>query len=201
MFGAIDWEAVRERLAAAQAALDRSEENEEARDALFSRRAEALAAPPPAAAPADAVEALVFALGGEHYAFPTHQVREVRPLDRLTPLPSAPPFVAGLMNVRGRVVPVVDLRPLLGTAGAPGGLGGSGRAAVLLVRPLGDVALLATDWPAIRSLRKGELGPLPAGAPAGLDPVYVHGVTPDLVVLLDGVRLLASPRLRVEEDV
>ena len=196
MARAIDWEALRARLAGAQETLDRAEESDAARDELFATRAAALAAAPPDAAPADTVEVLVFALGEERYAVPSEQVREVRALDRLTPLPSAPAFVAGLTNVRGRVVPVLDLRPFFGAPAS----GGAARAAIYLVGPMGDVGVLATDWPAVRSLRESDLGPLPAGAPVGLDPAYVRGVTPDLLVVLDGVRLVASPRLRVEED-
>jgi hypothetical protein len=44
------------------------------------------------------------------------------------------------------------------------------------------------------------MGQLPAGVPAGLDPAYVRGVTPDLVIVLDAEHLLADSRLVVQED-
>ncbi|MHB8619626.1 MAG: chemotaxis protein CheW [Chloroflexota bacterium] len=169
---------------------------EEQRDAIFDRRAESLAAPPTPPRPADAFEALVFALGEERYAFRSSQVSEVRRIDQLTALPSAPAFVAGLVNVRGRIVPVLDLRPLLGVASeaeAP-------RAIVLVSVAEGDVAVLATDQPNVTWLRASELGALPPEAPTWLDPGCVRGVTPDLVTVLDGARLLADERLLVQED-
>src|SRR3982074_213775 len=85
------------------------------RDAIFARRAEALAESAPGECrDDDRLEALVFAIGREQYALPANQVREVRPLGWLTPLPGTPAFLAGLINVRGRIVPVIDLRSLLG---------------------------------------------------------------------------------------
>ena len=49
--------------------------------------------------------------GGERYALPVEQVQEIE----LTPLPRAPRETLGLVNVRGRIVPVLDLARLLGT--------------------------------------------------------------------------------------
>src|SRR5258708_2892515 len=83
------------------------------RDAVFARRAESLAAAAPRAEE-DSFEALVFAIDSEQYAFPGSQVREVRPLGLLSRLPGTPALIRGLINVRGRIVPVIDLRPLLG---------------------------------------------------------------------------------------
>lgn len=56
---------------------------------------------------------VVFALGGEEFALPVSEVREVVPFSDATRVPRAAPEVVGLMNVRGRVVPVLDLARLL----------------------------------------------------------------------------------------
>ena len=54
---------------------------------------------------------VIFRLDQQDYAIPVSAVREVaRPPVRLTPVPKAPAFVDGVMNLRGRVVPIVDLR-------------------------------------------------------------------------------------------
>ncbi|MEZ0168559.1 chemotaxis protein CheW [Microvirga sp. TS319] len=54
---------------------------------------------------------IVFRLGGEEYGLPIGSVDEVvRPPDTLTRLPKAPAFIEGVMNLRGRVVPVIDQR-------------------------------------------------------------------------------------------
>ena len=61
--------------------------------------------------------ALVFSLGETRYAVDSHKVLEVVPVAHLKAVPKAPPYVAGLLNYRGVVVPVIDLCQLAG--GAP----------------------------------------------------------------------------------
>jgi purine-binding chemotaxis protein CheW len=77
---------------------------------------------PAVRAATDAPEALepllVFRLGDEEFGVPVASVREVVAMpDRLTRLPRAPVFVAGLMNLRGRAVPVIDQRLRFGVPG------------------------------------------------------------------------------------
>jgi purine-binding chemotaxis protein CheW len=57
---------------------------------------------------------VVFQLGEEEYAITVERVREVVKADRITRVPGAPPYVRGIINLRGRVVPVIDLRQRLG---------------------------------------------------------------------------------------
>jgi purine-binding chemotaxis protein CheW len=55
--------------------------------------------------------------GGERYALAVNDVTEVGELGEVTPLPGSPPEVLGLHNLRGQVVPVVDLAEMLGIGG------------------------------------------------------------------------------------
>lgn len=59
-------------------------------------------------------EHLVLRLGEERYAFPVCVVREIVAPRPITPVPRAPSVVLGVMNLRGRIVPVIDLRRRLG---------------------------------------------------------------------------------------
>ena len=52
---------------------------------------------------------LTFSLGGEEYAIDILHIREILEYTRLTPVPMMPSFIAGVLNLRGAVVPVVDL--------------------------------------------------------------------------------------------
>jgi len=52
--------------------------------------------------------------GGEHYALPVDQVLEISELGEIAPVPGAPPEVMGVRNLRGQVIPVVDLATVLG---------------------------------------------------------------------------------------
>lgn len=70
-----------------------------------------------APAPADAgarVSLLRMSVGSEVLALPIDEVHEILQLTRMTPLPRTPAFVRGVMNLRGAVVPVIDLAARLG---------------------------------------------------------------------------------------
>src|SRR5712691_130838 len=156
------------------------------RDAIFARRAEALAeSGPKDGQDNDAQDALLFAMGREMYALPADQVREVRPLGWLTPLPGTPAFLAGLINVRGRIVPVVDLRSLLGL-----NTDGPSTSVVLVAHRSGHIGLLAAGRPTVRPLDLAELSDPPPGQLSGIDSSCIRGITPGLVIVLDAERLL-----------
>src|SRR2546422_331428 len=57
---------------------------------------------------------LTFRLGEEEYAVPILAVHEIKGQSAITPLPNAPPCIPGVMNLRGTIVPVVDLRTKFG---------------------------------------------------------------------------------------
>jgi len=57
---------------------------------------------------------VTFRVGTTHYALPATQVLHLESFDTATHVPGAPAYVAGLVQVRGRVVPVVDLRARFG---------------------------------------------------------------------------------------
>ena len=59
---------------------------------------------------------LTFALGAEEYALPVLKVREIINLLDITPVPQVPAHVKGVINLRGKVIPVVDLRLKFGFA-------------------------------------------------------------------------------------
>ncbi len=56
----------------------------------------------------------VFTIDDAYYAVDLRHIREVLPIESITPIPGMPPVVIGMTNVRGSVVPIVDLRMLLG---------------------------------------------------------------------------------------
>ena len=67
------------------------------------------------AAALDGAQSLLrMAVGPEILAVPIEHVREILEVSRLTPLPRTPTFVRGVMNLRGAVVPVIDLSARLG---------------------------------------------------------------------------------------
>ena len=69
------------------------------------------------AAPGE-TEYLSFGLGGNEYSVDIMSVREIRGWTRTTSLPHSPPYVRGVINLRGAVLPVIDLAVRLGLPAA-----------------------------------------------------------------------------------
>ena len=62
---------------------------------------------------------LRFELAGEHYAFDVLKTREVLTVVKVTPLPNAVSYLSGVVNLRGSIIPVVDLRQKFGLPPTP----------------------------------------------------------------------------------
>jgi purine-binding chemotaxis protein CheW len=64
------------------------------------------------------MEVVVFQVAGRSYALSLEHVVEVLRMVAVTPLPETPPWVLGVVNLRGTLIPMIDLRPRLGLAAA-----------------------------------------------------------------------------------
>jgi purine-binding chemotaxis protein CheW len=133
---------------------------------------------------------VTFRLGEGGYSIPARFVREVQPLSGWMPLPSTPPCVVGLVNVRGRLLAALDIRPLLDIAPTAPRNG-----AFLLVVSASrmEVALLADHGVEVRRSDQSLAPALSTSTGRGL--VWVRGIDRHLDLLLDLPLLLADPRL------
>jgi len=59
-------------------------------------------------------QGVLFSLNGVLYGADVHQVREIREVEHITPVPYAPIYIEGVTNLRGEVIPVVNLRRRFG---------------------------------------------------------------------------------------
>jgi purine-binding chemotaxis protein CheW len=109
MTNRLDWEQARERLAQARLALDEHHSPEQER-ALLEERARILAQPLPDDGADLGRDVVRFTLCGERFAVAAEHVLEALPLGAPTPVPGTPPFLLGVINHRGRVLPVLDPR-------------------------------------------------------------------------------------------
>lgn len=161
---------------------------------IFHERARALAEPREADDAGETTVLVVLLLGGEQYGVDISYVREIRQLETLTPLPGTPAFWAGLVNVRGRLYPVLDLARYLAL---PDTVPVQAGFLVLVAAANLDVALLVDDKPEVRRLRQAELGP-PLCEAAQLRRSIVKGITSDLLAVINVEVLLADPSLVVQ---
>ena len=143
------------------------------------------------------LEVLEFRLAQERYALEDRWVQEVCPLKELTPLPCTPPFVLGIVNVRGRILPVLDLKKFFDLPEQ--GLTDLHR--IILVRGNDlELGLLADVIVGVRSIPADSLQPsLPTLT--GIRGEYLKGVTAERLVVLDLARILADPKIIVHEEV
>jgi len=65
---------------------------------------------------ASTIEVVEFELGGERYALDIQLVREIVEMMQITPIPRAPPFISGVINLRGEITNIMNLNTLLGLA-------------------------------------------------------------------------------------
>ena len=130
------------------------------------------------------MQALLLPIGPEWYAVDTAWAREVVAEPSVVPLPTAPPSVLGVFNLRGDIVPLFDAGALLGV-----GASTDHHFAVVVGTALGLAALAVHAVPEVAEL--GE----PTGSsdlPGGLS---THPVGDRLAVLVDVEAMLAPARI------
>lgn len=135
---------------------------------------------------ASALQLVVFAVRGEEYALPIDSVREVIRYSPPRSVASGDPSLSGVINLRGSIVPVYDLRPLLGLGPATGS-GGK-----IVIAALGEsVAGIVVDEVAeVLTVETAGLEELPAVANEAVRGVVRHGER--LIVILDPARIVET---------
>jgi purine-binding chemotaxis protein CheW len=176
--GAVDFDALQGRLAEAERALAGAGDAD-ARRRILEARAEAVAGVRDEAE-VEAVPVLAFRVGGERYAVDVGAVFQVLEARGLSTLPAAPPWLLGAMVARTRVVPVLDLRQLLGLEG--GGMSDLGK--VIVVEQDGEAFGLAAE------ALEGRIEVPKAGLSPPADGPFAW-IAPDRLALLDLARLAA----------
>jgi purine-binding chemotaxis protein CheW len=196
--GAVDWARIHERLEAAQAALERRMTPErEKRESILRARARLLAREPEREQQHGGSLAVVeFLLGDERHAIESSYIREIQPLRDLTPLPCVPPFVLGLINVRGQILPVIDIKALLDFP--PRSVTDLSKVIVVQSGKM-ELGILADAILGARSISLRQLQP-PLHRLTGVVAKFLRGITDDSVIVLDLERLLSDSRIIVDES-
>ena len=143
-------------------------------------------------------ELLAFRLGDEYYAIDILRVQEIRVFDAVTKLPGAPEYIKGVMNLRGLIAPVIDLRVKFGfthTAYGPH--------TVVIVLNVHErlVAVVADAVVDVLALTDEEIRPAPEFA-ASVNVEYVMGLAAKgehMMILLDIEKLISSQELGIFE--
>lgn len=135
----------------------------------------------------DAISALTIFVRQESYAIPTNTVSAVYKDVPIVPVPCVPEFVAGIANIRGHILPVLDLGILLKV---PGESGDSASLVVINHDEL-SVAFLINEAGATQEIASQMVSPLPESASLSQS-TYLKGLLPGEIVLLNIENLLIS---------
>lgn len=144
-------------------------------------------------------EYLTFTLGGEEYGLDILKVQEIRGYDAVTAIANTPPFIKGVINLRGIVVPIVDLRIKFGLGAAE-----YTPFTVVIILRLGRriVGVVVDGVSDVISLAPEQISEVPEFGCA-LDTRYITGlgtVEQSMIILVDIERLMTSREMELVEE-
>lgn len=142
----------------------------------------------------DPLRLVRFRVGQERFAVDILRVQEINRMMALTQMPQSPPSVCGVINLRGRIVPVLDLRTRMGMEATEPGE--SSRIIVVDVRG-STLGFIVDEVHEVLQIDPAVVDPTPSLA-TGPDSSFILGVAklPDsLLILLDLDRIISGETL------
>jgi purine-binding chemotaxis protein CheW len=141
-------------------------------------------------------EILIFVLGKEEYGVDILKVQEIRGYEKVTPIPTAPAYLKGVVNLRGIIVPVIDLRVKFGMAEPKY----DSLTVVIILRIAGRVIGMVVDGVSdVVRLAPNEVKPAPQLGSL-VDSSYLAGLAVQgerMILLLDIEKFLSSGELNL----
>jgi purine-binding chemotaxis protein CheW len=139
---------------------------------------------------------LTFSLGDEHYAIDILTVKEIRGYETVTKIANAPPFIKGVINLRGDIVPIVDLRIKFNVGQAT-----YDEFTIVIVLHIGNriVGIVVDGVSDVVSLSREQLRPPPDFGVA-FNSRYLLGlatVNEQMIILVDINELISSDELEL----
>jgi len=166
--------------------------------AKLKDRARVMALEPEEKKAASAIIGLIsFALVTETYGIESAFVREVSPLKDFTPLPGVPSYILGIINIRGQILPVVDLKKFFNLPEK--GLGELNKVIILSNGQM-EFGILADVVHGTQSIELEDIQIVPPTV-SGIGEEYLKGVTKENLIVLNAERILSDKNIIVNEEV
>jgi purine-binding chemotaxis protein CheW len=143
------------------------------------------------------IEVITFTLAAETYGIESAFVREVYLLRDFTPLPGVPPYIFGIISVRGQILPVVDLKKFFDLPEK--GLGELNRVIILCDDQM-EFGILADVVFGTQKIDMEDIQAVPFSV-SGIGEKYLKGVTKERLIVLNAERLLTDKSIVVSEEV
>ena len=145
----------------------------------------------------ECIEIIEFRLGSETYAVETEFVREVYLLNNFTPLPGLPDFILGIINIRGQIISIVDLKKLFNLPA--NGLGELNKIIVLQNEKM-EFGILADLILGTRSIQLTSVQTSYTSMP-GISSEYLKGVTSDHLIILNAKNILEDKKILINQEI
>jgi purine-binding chemotaxis protein CheW len=145
----------------------------------------------------EATEVITFSMVTETYGIESAFVREVYPLRDFTPLPGVPSYVLGIINVRGQILPVVDLKKFFNLPEK--GLGELNKILILDNGKM-EFGILADVVHGTQSIESEDIRIVPPTV-TGIGEEFLKGVTTKNLIILNCERLLTDKSIIVNDKV
>lgn len=144
-------------------------------------------------------EYLTFTLGNEEYGIDILKVQEIRGYDTVTHIANAPEFIKGVINLRGVIVPIVDMR-IKFKLGEPTY---HEFTVVIIITVLGKIIGMVVDGVSdVVALNPDQIKPAPEMG-AALDTGYITGlgtINDQMLILVDIEKLMGSDEMQVMDQ-
>jgi purine-binding chemotaxis protein CheW len=139
-------------------------------------------------------EYLTFTLGDEHYGLDIMKVREIRGYESVTKIANAPPFMIGVLNLRGDIVPIVDLRIKFSIGKVT-----YDEFTIVIMLHVNEriVGIVVDSVSDVINMKASDIKPPPEFGIA-FDSEYLYGLAPvndQMIILLNIEKLIASDEL------
>jgi purine-binding chemotaxis protein CheW len=195
----INWDEIKRKVTYLQEVIEQKEILlPEEKRALLKKRAQVLALRGnDETVQQEGIEIIMFRLAYETYGIETAFVREVYPLKDMTTLPGTPSFVLGIINVRGQIVSVIDLKKFFNLPEK--GLGELNKVIIIYNERM-EFGILADVVEGTQTLALEEIMAAPPSV-IGIGKKYLKGVTKEHIVLLDAESILNDENIIVNEEV
>lgn len=139
-------------------------------------------------------EFLTFVLGSENYALDIMTVKEIRGYEAVTKIANAPPYLKGVLNLRGDIVPIVDLRIKFNVGQASYN---EFTIVIMLIVDQRIVGIVVDEVSDVIKVNVGDIKPPPEFG-AAFDSAYLHGlasINDDMIILVNIQKLISSDEL------
>ena len=143
------------------------------------------------------IEVIAFTLVSEIYGIESVFVKEVYTLTDFTPLPGVPSYIFGIINVRGQILPVIDLKKFFNLPEK--GLGELNKVIILSNGQM-EFGILADMVLGTQSIELEDIQEVPPTV-TGIGENYLKGITKEHIVMLDAERILNDEKIMVSEQV